>query len=337
MTSRRWVVILDRFGPLLALAALCLASALLSPTFLKAQNLVNILQQWSAVGIVAMGMTLVIGAGGIDLSVGSMLALVGGVGIIAIDAVAAAGAGSGWSVAAGVGVMVLGGVLLGAINGGLVTLARVPPFIATLGTMAAFRSLIQMRADGASINSSGTALTDMLDGGPSLPFLRVGAMADTPGDPLVVPWGVLLLLAISAIFWWLTQRTTLGVFVRAVGDNEVAARYSAVRVRTVRFMTYVLVGACSGVAAVISAARLSSVSSGASGVLLELDAIAAVVIGGTRMSGGNARVIGTLCGVLILGVVGNMLNLLGVGAYAQGLVKGAIIIAAVLIQRGSAR
>jgi len=327
----------ERFGPFLALAALVVASAILSPDFLKPQNLVNILQQWSAVGIVALGMTLVIGAGGIDLSVGSMLALVGGMGLVAVDAVAGAGASPLIAFVVGLAVMICGGVVLGAINGTLVTLARIPPFIATLGGMAAFRSLIQMKADGASINASSSVMTDSLDSGVSLGFLRVGATAESPGDPLLVPWGVLLLAAFTLVFWFVSSRTTLGVMVRAVGDNDTAARYAAVKVRWVRFVTYVLVGACCGVGAAISASRLSSVSSSAGGVLLELDAIAAVVIGGTRMAGGNTRVVGTLCGVLILGVVGNMLNLLGVGAYAQGLVKGAIIVGAVLIQRGSTK
>jgi len=326
---------LERFGPLFALIALCVASALKSDDFLKPQNLINILQQWSAVGIVAMGMTLVIGAGGIDLSVGSMLALVGGAGLIAVDSAAEAGAPPFICFIAGVGVMLVGGAALGAVNGSLVTLARIPPFIATLGGMAAFRSLIQMKADGASINAASSVMTDYLDSGITLSFLKVGATADRPGDPLVIPWGVALLALTVVVFWLLSSRTTLGVYVRAVGDNELAARYSAVKVGWVRFSTYVMLGVCCGVGAAISAARLNSVSSSAGGVLLELDAIAAVVIGGTRMSGGNTRILGTLCGVLLLGVVGNMLNLIGVGTYAQGLVKAAIIIGAVLIQRGT--
>lgn len=328
---------LERFGPLLALVALCIASALKSDDFLKPQNLINILQQWSAVGIVAMGMTLVIGAGGIDLSVGSMLALVGGAGLIAVDSAAAAGASPFLCFLAGIGVMLVGGAILGAINGSLVTLARIPPFIATLGGMAAFRSLIQMKADGASINASSSVMTDYLDSGITLSFLKVGATADRAGDPLMIPWGVTLFAAAVLFFWLLSTRTTLGVYVRAVGDNELAARYSAVKVGWVRFTTYVMCGICCGVGAAISAARLNSVSSSAGGVLLELDAIAAVVIGGTRMSGGNTRILGTLCGVLLLGVVGNMLNLIGVGTYAQGLVKAGIIIGAVLIQRGTRR
>lgn len=147
--------------------------------------------------------------------------------------------------------MLVGGAILGAINGSLVTLARIPPFIATLGE-AAFRSLIQMKADGASINASSSVMTDYLDSGITLSFLKVGATADRAGAPLI-PWGVTLFAVAVLFFWLLSSRTTLGVYVRGGGDNELATRYSAVKVGWVRFSTYVMCGICCGVGAAILA------------------------------------------------------------------------------------
>lgn len=326
--------LLARIGPFLALIVLVLAAVAYEQAFrdpgdrmfLKPENLLNILRQSAPVGVVAVGMTFVIISGGIDLSVGSIVALVGGLGLATTAAVMDSGRGESLAIAAGVGVMFFGGALLGLVNGLLVTLGRIAPFIATLSTLAAYRSLVIAQADGGTFTSRSSAFNSFGSGG--IPLFEPAS-----GAPIQLHYQVLVFLAVAAVAAILLRTTTYGTYVRAVGDNERAAAYSAVRVGRVRLLTYTLSGAACGIAAVLVASRMNSIASSSAGQFYELDAIAAVVIGGARMQGGSGRILGTVIGVLILGVISNLLPVLGVGSYYHGLVKGLIIVAAVLVQR----
>lgn len=302
-------------------------------TFIKPENLLNILRQWSFVGIIALGMTLVITLGGIDLSVGSLAAFAGGAGVVVMNGLMAAGTGELISVLVAFLVMILLGLAAGAINGVLVTLGRLAPFIATLGGLAAYRSLALAMAEGGEYRSSSTHWFSRIGtGGIPIPGTNIAPRAPEP-IPLLFPWPVVIFILLGIVVWIVFNRTRLGRYIVAIGANEVAAKYSGIAVQRVKLLTYSLLGLLTGVSAMLLASRLNSVSSSGTGLLYELDVIASVVIGGTRMRGGSGTIIGTVIGVLILGVIGNMLNLLQVSVYLQGLVKGVIIVAAVLLQR----
>ncbi len=352
--SRAWDA-LANLSPLLALGVLVAVVTAMNPRFVSPANLLNILHAWSFVGVIAIGMTFVILQGGIDLSVGSLVAFAGGLGIWLMNTVLDAAAISaapqsfsgirvaladafnalGWAGSEGVAIalafalILLTGLLAGAVNGLLITKGRLAAFIATLGGLAAYRSLAQAMADGGEFRSlSPETFSRLGTGGVPIPFLT-----NPYGLPLVLPWPVLAFATVALLGHVVLRHTRYGRYVIAVGANETAARYSGVRVDRVKIATYTLIGALAGLAALMNASRMNAVSSGQTGVMWELDAIAAVVIGGTRMSGGAGRIWGTVVGLLILGVIANMLNLLQVSTYLQGLVKGLIIIAAVLLQR----
>jgi len=308
----------EKYGPLIALALLMAVSAASSPYFFRIENLLNILRQVSYSGIIALGMTFVIIAGGIDLSVGSMTALAGGAVILSLNRFTAA-AGPEHAVAAIAGASLVGllaGALAGAVNGLLVTAGRVAAFIATLGTMAIFRSLTLQLADAGEFRSA-CAL---------FPELGMGRLLGVP-NPV---WAFAIL---ALLFSVVLHRTRYGRYACAVGSNARVATYSAIPVNLVRFFSYVICGLTVGVSAVFFSSRMNSISSTNAGVNYELDAIAAVIIGGTAMAGGRGTIWGTVVGAIILGIVNNMLNMVGVSPYLQGTVKGAVIIAAVLIQR----
>ena len=314
--SKRINIDIGRWGSLIALAVLVVVSAILSPHFLQLQNILNILRQISYTGIIALGMTFVIIAGGIDLSVGSMAAFAGSVAIIVMNSASQ----SGWSNLAGVLCAVVAALLVGLAggfaNGIMVTKGRIAPFIVTLGTMAIFRSLSLYMADAGEFRSSNALYGDI--GSASL---------------LYVPVPVWIMLVIALVFSVLLTRTRFGRYVRAIGSNQRVARYSAINVDKVRTLTYVINGFVTGVSAILISMRFNSVGSSTLGVNYEMDAIAAVVIGGTAMSGGSGTIWGTIVGAITLGVINNMLNMVGVSPYLQGTVKGLVIIGAVLIQR----
>lgn len=306
----------ERYGSLIALAILIAVSAVLSPHFLQPQNLLNILRQISYTGIIALGMTFVIIAGGIDLSVGSLAAFAGALGVLAMNALGAAGRPE-W-----VGILAAGAVALavgsagGALNGLMVTKGRIAPFIVTLGTMAIFRSLSLYMGDAGEFTSTNNLYSDI--GSATFWF---------------VPVPVWILLALAAFFALLLGRTRYGRYVRAVGSNDRVALYSAINVDKVRFFTYLINGFVVGVTALLISMRFNAVGTSTLGVNYEMDAIAAVVIGGTAMVGGSGTIWGTVVGAIILGVINNMLNMVGVSPYLQGTVKGLVIIGAVLLQR----
>lgn len=304
---------------------------------IKPENLLNILRQVSFVGIIAMGMTLVITLGGIDLSVGSLVAFLGGVGILFLNVLVAGNASEAVAVAMSFGLMIVAGTLAGVLNGLLISKGRLAPFIATLGGLAAYRSLAMALVAGGEYRAASMELFGKIGaGGIPIPGTNIAPNAPSP-IPLLFPWPVLIFACVAVAAWIVLNRTRLGRYIIAIGSNERSAIYSAIKVDRVKVVTYALLGLCSGISAMLVASRLSSISSSSSGTLYELDVIAAVVIGGTRMRGGAGTIAGTVIGVLILGVIQNMLNLLQVSVYLQGLVKGLVIIGAVLLQRTESR
>ncbi|EAR08040.1 ABC transporter permease [Reinekea blandensis] len=299
------------YAPLIALVVLFIASSIASEYFLNARNITNILRQVSYTGIIAIGATFVIIAAGIDLSVGSMVALVGVVTMFAINSIA----GDVGGVFFGIAVALVFGAALGAINGVMVTKGRVTAFIVTLATMSIFRSVALYLSDAGEVVGNNNLY----------PEIGGGYFMGVP-----FPVWVFFLLAVFAHI--LLRHTAYGRHVCAVGSNPNVARYSAIPVERVIFLTFVIAGFCVGVSAVLLSSRLNSVAPGDMGAYFELDAIAAVVIGGTSLAGGRGTIVGTVIGALILGIINNMLNLLGVSAYLQGLVKGLVILIAVLLQ-----
>lgn len=301
----------SKLAPFVALVILVVISAAGSEHFRKTRNLLNVLRQVSYTGVIALGMTFVIIAGGIDLSVGSAVALSGAVGLMAVNY-----CGQGpWAVVAGIAVGLAVGALCGLVNGVLVTLGKVAPFIATLGTMSIYRSLTLYMCEAGEVRAQNEGLR------------AIGA-----GMLLGVPVPVWIFLLLAAVLHVMLTRTRYGRYVFAVGANETVALYSAIKVRLVKALTYVLTGLTVGVSALLMASRLNSVSSSSAGHYYELDAIAAVVIGGTVMSGGEGTIYGTVIGAVILGIISNMLNMMDVSTYLQGTVRGAVIIGAVLLQ-----
>ncbi|MGI8922906.1 MAG: ABC transporter permease [Fimbriimonadales bacterium] len=322
---------LQRYGVLVAFLILFVVSAAWRPdVFLQPENLRNIVNQNVPVGIIALGMTLVIVTGGIDLSVGSMMALTAALGVLALNKMMAGGASE--STGAAVAALACGGsgAALGALNGFLVSAGRVAPFVATLVGLVAFRSLCLAIASGGELRSSSSEVFPGLGrGGIPLPFIETQS-----GSPLIVTWSIILFMLAALIAGFILNKTRFGRYAIAVGANERAAKYSAVNTGAAKFWAYTALGVFVGLAALTSATRMNSVATSSLGLYYELDAIAAVVIGGTSLRGGSARIWGTVVGVLLLGVITNLLVVAGVSVYWQGVVKGAIILAAVLIQRG---
>jgi len=300
-----------RYAPLIALVVLIIISALASEHFLVPRNITNVLRQVSYTGIIALGMTFVIIAGGIDLSVGSMVALVGVLTILIVNWL-----GDGWwSVFMAVSSAVALGALFGAVNGAIITRGRVASFIATLATMSIFRSMTLYISDAGEVVSSNDN------------YAEIGG-----GYFMAIPFPVWTFLALAVMSHVLLKHTAFGRHVCAVGSNSKVASYSAINVRQVYFITFLIAGVTVGIASVLLSSRLNSVSPGDAGLFYELDAIAAVVIGGTALSGGKGTIWGTVIGAIILGIINNMLYLLVVSPYLQGTVKGLVILVAVLVQ-----
>ena len=294
-----------QFGTLLGLLALSLALWILTPHFLTVSNLLNVLEQSSINAIVAAGMTFAIISGGIDLSVGSVLALSG----IVLASLLQTGAG----LPVALTLALASAAACGLLNGLFVTMGRLPPFIATLGMMSVARGLALIWAEGRPISGFGESF-------------RLIATA----RPLGIPAPVLITLLVYALAYVALAHSVFGRSIYAIGGNEEASRLSGVPVRLHKTGAYVVCGLTSGVAAVVLTARLNSAQPTA-GIMYELDAIAATVIGGTSLFGGEGTLVGALIGALIMGVLRNGLNLLNVSSFVQQFVIGVVIIAAVLI------
>jgi inositol transport system permease protein len=300
---------MTRYGLILALVGICLGLAWATPHFLTATNLVLIVQQISINGILAIGVTFVLLTGGVDLSVGSLVALTG---VVA----ACAAHPNQFPVGVPVALGLLAGLACGAVNGTLVTFGRVAPFVVTLGMMAVARGL-------ALVISGGRPVSDL-----SAPFQAIWR-----GKFLGLPVPILFMAGVAVAAHLLLRRMRLGRHLYAVGGNELAARASGIQVRTVKMFAYMACGALAGLAGVLTASRTTTGQPNAA-VAAELDAIAAAVIGGTSLAGGIGGIWGTLLGALLMGVLINGLDLLNVSSYYQQIIKGIIIVAAVLMDRG---
>ncbi len=309
-------------APFVALVALIAFGAALNPNFVSVDNLMNVLTRSAFIAIIAIGATFVISAGGLDLSVGSMAAFVAGTMILFINA-APVGEGVTLLAAAMTMALVVGG-LCGLANGLFVTVGRLEPFIVTLGTMGIFRALTIWLAEGGSIAVKSQDL-------------RAAYRPVYFGEFLGLPIPVWVILAVAVVGALLLNRTAFGRHVIAVGSNEEVARYSGIPVGRVRTLTYVIQGICVAIAILVYVPRLGSATA-TTGLMWELQAITAVVIGGTALRGGVGRIWGTVCGALILELIGNIMVLSDiVSEYLIGAVQGAIIIVAMLVQRALAR
>jgi ribose transport system permease protein len=309
------------YGPLLALIALFILGALLNPLFLSSANLMNVLTRSAFIGIIAVGATFVIIAGGIDLSVGAMAAFIAGVMILVMNALVET-LGTSWTtVLAGIAVSVALGLAAGLVNGLVTTRGKIEAFIVTLGTMGIFRSLVTYLADGGTIS---------LNRGVGATYRPVFY-----DSFLGVPYPIWIFALVALVGAIILNRTRFGRYCKAIGSNEDVARYSAINVSGVKTLTFVLQGVCVAIATIIYVPRLGS-ASGGTGVLWELEAIAAVIIGGTALKGGYGHIWGTVVGAIMLSTIGNILNLTDViSQYLNGAMQGVIIIVAVLLQRSA--
>ncbi|WP_172428632.1 ABC transporter permease [Azospirillum brasilense] len=312
---------LKLYGPFLALAALIVLGTIVNPVFLSPGNIGNVLTRTAFIGIIAVGATFVITAGGIDLSVGSLAAFASGVTIVVMNALVG-------SMGAGVPVILVGvlvalglGLAAGLVNGLLVTKGRMEAFIVTLGTMGIFRSLVTYIADGGTLSLNSE--------------IRTIYRPVYYGGVFGISYPILAFAVVALIGALIMYRTRFGRYCAAIGSSEDVARYSAINVDRVKLLAFVLQGVCVAIAVVIYVPRLGSASA-TTGLLWELEAIAAVIIGGTMLKGGYGRIWGTVVGAVMLTLIDNILNLTGaVSVYLNGTIQGVIIIVAVLLQRGT--
>jgi len=321
INTKNFKQIFAEHSALFALALLFIIAVILEgTTFLNINNIMNILMNNAVVGIIALGMTLIIISGGIDLAVGAQTAATG---LIAITIMNHTG-----SIILGIIGAILSGVAMGMVSGVLIAKFRIPAFITTLGMMQIFRSVAQHFFNGGGILVDRTYVGGFLN----ISNTRILDFGNFPGIPLQVIYWLLLCLVIHII----ATRTSFGRYIYAVGSNERAARLSGINVDWVKIKVYMLSGALVAIAAIIEASRLGSMNSSGSGQAYELSAIAAVVIGGTAMSGGKGKISGTLFGMLTLAIINNVMNLMGLPSFLVAAIQGGIIILAVLLQRSVA-
>ncbi len=294
-------------GPLLGLIILCIVLTGMSDRFLTMDNLLNVTRQVSINAVISVGMTLVILTGGIDLSVGSILAFSG--------SITAGLLSGGQALLPAIAIGVAAGAAMGLVNGLLITRAGIPPFIATLGVMTAARGFTLVYTDGRPITGMQEAFR----------FLGGGYIAGIP-----VPVVIMLVIFIAAHI--MLTKTKFGRYIYAVGGNEEATRLSGIDTKKILLAVYTLAGLLAGFSGIIMASRLNSAQPTA-GAGFELDAIAAVVLGGTSLSGGVGTIGGTLIGALIIGILDNGLNLLNVSSFYQQVAKGVVILLAVYVDK----
>ncbi len=301
--------LLSKLGPFIGLVLLMVVLTFLNPSFLTVDNLLNILRQVSISALIAFGMTFVILTGGIDLSVGSTLGLTGAVAATLL----AAGTDPILAMAAAIAL----GFILGAVNGVIITKGKVAPFIATLATMTIYRGLTLVYTEGRPVSGLGDSLSFQLFG---------------KGYFLGIPVPVVTMILAFVILYFILHKTTFGRRVYAVGGNEEASKLSGINPDRVKIAVYAITGTLAAISALIITSRLNSAQPTA-GESYELDAIAAVVLGGTSLTGGKGWIFGTLVGALIIGVLNNGMTLIGVSSFFQQVVKGIVILLAVLMDR----
>ena len=307
MNKKKLINQINIYRSVLILLVICVFATILSPSFLSVTNLFNVFKQITVAGIVGCGMTFVILTGGIDLSVGSILGLSG---VLASGVLASTG-----NTAVAVAVSLTVGIACGAVNGFFVSVCGIPPFISTLGMMTLLRGVILVYTKGSPIPIKSDAYK----------FFGKGSIAGIP-----VP--VIILIIVFLLAHYILTQTSYGRSVYAVGGNREAARLSGIRVKTSEFLVYTLNGLMYGMAGLILTARLGSAQS-TSGTGIEMDAIAAVILGGTSLSGGVGFVLPTVVGAMIMGIIDNILTLMNVNPHATNIVKGAVILIAVLVDK----
>jgi len=308
MKIKKYLTFITEYNTVLIFLVMLLVSALVSDAFFTINNLSNLVRQVAPVGIISMGMLLVILTGGIDLSVGSVVAMIGVLCGLFTHSM---------PVYVAVPAALLVGIFIGSISGYLIAFHRLAPFIVTLAMMSIVRGLGFMFSKGAPviISESSAMLTDF--GG---------------GELWGIPNLALVMFVVFIVTFILLRYNAYGRIVIAIGSNEEAVRLSGIKVALYKYSVYAIAGGLSALAGIASTAR-TSVGSPVTGIGMELDVIAAVVIGGASLMGGKGSAINTLLGVLILGMIGNIMNLLTIPAYSQQVIKGLIIVLAVFLQR----
>ena len=295
------------YRSVLILIVICIFASILSSSFLSVSNLFNVVKQITVAGIVGCGMTFVILTGGIDLSVGSIVGLAGAIAagiLVSTENVFLA-------ILAALGI----GIVCGAINGFFVAQCEIPPFIATLGMMTLLRGCVLVYTKGAPIAIKVDAYK----------FIGKGTI-------LGVPVPILLLVILYLIAHYILNQTGFGRSIYALGGNKEAARLSGIRVKYSEWIVYIFNGLMSGIAAIVLTARLGSAQS-TSGEGIEMDAIAAVILGGTSLSGGTGFVLPTVIGAMIMGIIDNILTIMNVNPHATNIVKGAVVLLAVMVDK----
>ncbi|MGL5312225.1 MAG: ribose ABC transporter permease [Peptostreptococcaceae bacterium] len=302
-----------KYKSLVGLVLLIAVVSILNPAFLSTKNILNILRQTSVNAIIAAGMTFVILTGGIDLSVGSILAISG--------AVCASILVSGQNMVFAVLIAILIGGAIGCINGFVIAKGKLQPFIATLATMTVLRGLTMVFTDGKPITLGSGDL--------AISFGKIGG-----GLIFGIPTPVIIMIVVFAVAAYILSNTKMGRYTYALGSNEEATKLSGLNTDKIKIWVYTISGILASIAGIILTSRLYSAQPTA-GTGYELDAIAAVVLGGTSLTGGKGKISGTIIGALIIGVLSNALNILDVSSYYQMMVKGIVILIAVLLDRKS--
>ncbi|MBO3444259.1 ribose ABC transporter permease [Clostridium sp. CCUG 7971] len=303
--------IVVKYKSLIGLVLLIAVVSILSPSFLSSKNIFNILRQTSVNAIIAAGMTFVILTGGIDLSVGSILAISG--------AVCASLLASGQSIVVGIIAAILVGAFVGFLNGFVIAKGKLQPFIATLATMTILRGLTLVFTDGKPITLGSNDL--------AIKFGNIGG-----GMIFGIPTPAIIMLVVFVVCAYVLKSTKMGRYTYALGSNEEATKLSGLNTDKIKIWVYTISGILASIAGIIITSRLYSAQPTA-GTGYELDAIAAVVLGGTKLAGGKGKISGTIIGALIIGVLSNALNILDVSSYYQMMVKGIVILIAVLLDR----
>lgn len=309
-------------APFVALALLLVVGALVNPNFISITNLANVATRSAFIAIIAVGATFVISSGDLDLSVGAMVAFIASLMILFMNSGVIAD--PVFMLLAAILFAIVAGALCGLTNGLITTVGKIEPFIATLGTMGIYRGLTTWLSQGGAITLKEPELQEMY---------RPAYFGTIAG----VPVPIVVILAVTAVAAFVLYRTRYGRHVVAVGSNRDVARYSGISVNRVRTIAFVIQGLCVAVAVLLYVPRLGSTSA-TTGILWELQAITAVVVGGTALKGGAGRVWGTICGAFILELVGNIMLLSNfISEYLIGAIQGAIIIIAMLVQRSLVR
>lgn len=311
-----WGTLVRKYGILLVLLGLCLFLFIYTPVFRTGSNAISVLLQVSINGILALGMTFVITAGGIDLSIGSFIALTS----VTCGAVLHHRGGEPGNVILAIVLSIAACALFGLFNGFFVAHFNMFPFVVTLASQMIIRGIAYVVADGQSF----------IVQSPTFRFIGGGKLFG------VIPFPIIIFFVVAAALWVLLHHTKFGRYIYAVGGNIKAATAAGIAVSTTRIMSFVIMGVCSAIAGVVLSSRVMGGQPNL-GLSYETDAIAACVIGGTSLTGGVGTIPGTIIGILIIGVINNGMNLMQISSYYQTIVKGAIIIGAVLLDMAVTR